>query len=168
VKMKSTGNEKLRFTVVLCCMADGTKLPPLVIFKRKTMPKGDFPPGVFVKVQAKGWMDEPVMKYWTGEVWEKERKGGLTKKRSLLVMDSMNAHTTPAVTNKLTNMKTARAIIPGGLTSCCQPLDVSINKPFKGNMRRHWSDWMLGDKHEYTKSGLQKKAPCDLVCKWVK
>ena len=39
VLLKTTGHEKTRFTVVLACLADGTKLKPMVIFKRKTMPK---------------------------------------------------------------------------------------------------------------------------------
>ena len=36
VLVKTTGHEKTHFTVVLSCMADGTKLKPLIIFKRKT------------------------------------------------------------------------------------------------------------------------------------
>lgn len=28
------------------------------------------------------------------------------------------------------------ALIPGGLTSVIQPLDVSVNKPFRGNFRK--------------------------------
>ena len=39
VLVKTTGHEKAHFTVVLACMADGTKLKPMVIFKRKTLPK---------------------------------------------------------------------------------------------------------------------------------
>ena len=39
VKIRTTGNEKNRLTVVLTCAGDGSKLKPLVIFKRKTMPK---------------------------------------------------------------------------------------------------------------------------------
>ena len=46
VLLKTTGHEKTRFTVVLACLADGTKLKPMVIFKRKTMPKDNFPTGV--------------------------------------------------------------------------------------------------------------------------
>jgi len=38
VMIKTNGNEKMRYTVVLACCADGTKLPPLLIFKRKTLP----------------------------------------------------------------------------------------------------------------------------------
>ena len=43
VLLKTTGHEKTHFTVVLACLADGTKLKPMVIFKRKTMPKDNFP-----------------------------------------------------------------------------------------------------------------------------
>ena len=38
IVIKTSGNEKTRYTVVLACSADGTKLPPLLIFKRKTLP----------------------------------------------------------------------------------------------------------------------------------
>ena len=36
--VNTTGHEKSRFIVVLSCLADGTKLKPMVIFKRKTIP----------------------------------------------------------------------------------------------------------------------------------
>ena len=42
VIIKSTGHEKSRYTVVLTVMADGTKLPPMIIFKRKTKPPGNY------------------------------------------------------------------------------------------------------------------------------
>lgn len=46
VLIKSTGHEKTHFTVVLSCMADGTKLQTLVKFKSKTMPKSAKLPSV--------------------------------------------------------------------------------------------------------------------------
>ena len=46
VLIKSTGHEKSRYTVVLALMADGKKLPPMIIFKRMTKPPGNFPKGV--------------------------------------------------------------------------------------------------------------------------
>ena len=59
VLVKTTGHEKQHFTVVLACMADGRKLPPMVIFKRKTFPKKEnFPRGVVVHMQECGWMDK--------------------------------------------------------------------------------------------------------------
>ena len=57
--MQTTGYEKYRFTVMLACMSDGTKLPPYIVFKRKTLPKGiKFPSGVIVRAQVKGWMND--------------------------------------------------------------------------------------------------------------
>ena len=35
VSIRTTGHERTNFTVVLTCMANGTKLPPLIIFKLK-------------------------------------------------------------------------------------------------------------------------------------
>ena len=34
------------------------------------------------------------------------------------------------------------AVIPGGLTSVLQPLDVCLNKPFKDHQRKMWVEWM--------------------------
>ena len=48
VLLKTTGHVKTRFTVILACLADGTKLQRMVVFKRKTMPKDKFPAGVVV------------------------------------------------------------------------------------------------------------------------
>ena len=71
VLLKTNGHEKTRFTVVLACLADGTKLKPMVIFKQKTMPKDNFPAGVVVHVHnhPKGWMDESGVKIWIEKVW---------------------------------------------------------------------------------------------------
>jgi len=56
--IKTSGNEKTRYNVVLACCADGKKLPPLLIFKRKTLPKDVIPHGIYVHVHSKGWMME--------------------------------------------------------------------------------------------------------------
>ena len=37
VLVKTTGHEKTNFTVVLSCLADGNKLPSMIIFKLKTL-----------------------------------------------------------------------------------------------------------------------------------
>ena len=96
VLLKTTGHEKTRFTVVLACLADGTKLKPMVIFKRKTMPKDNFPAGVVVHNHPKGWMDESGVKIWIEKVW-RARPGGFANTQSLLVWDSFSAHLTDTV-----------------------------------------------------------------------
>ncbi|KAK6010115.1 centromere binding protein B, DNA binding protein [Ostertagia ostertagi] len=54
IKIDSTGYEKSNFTVVLGVTAAGEKLKPMLIFKKKLMPKGQFPPDVIVKTNEKG------------------------------------------------------------------------------------------------------------------
>ena len=53
-EVKITGNDETRFIVILTCMADGTKLKPMIIFKRKLIRKIKFPLEVFVHVNEKG------------------------------------------------------------------------------------------------------------------
>ncbi|CAG8654302.1 6096_t:CDS:2, partial [Diversispora eburnea] len=48
VSICTIGHEKSNFTVVLSCIADGTKLPPLIIFKLVNVSRQTFPSGVVV------------------------------------------------------------------------------------------------------------------------
>jgi transposase-like protein len=130
VSIRTTGHEKTNFTVVLTCMADGTKLPPLIIFKLKNIPRGNFPPEVIIRANQTGWMNEQEMTYWIEKIWTK-RAARLSNPRSLLVLDSFSAHIVDSVKNRFMEKNTNIAIIPGGLTSRLQPLDVSVNKSFK-------------------------------------
>jgi len=44
-------------------------------------------------------------------------------------------------------------VIPGGLTSQLQPLDFSVNKPFKGFMHEEWAKWNEAPSHHVTQAG---------------
>lgn len=156
MKIRTTGNEKNRLTVVWTCAGDGSKLKPLVIFKRKTMPKIGNKHGVVVAMQQKGWMDENIMKIWIEKVW-RSRIRGLGRRRSLLVLDSFEAHKTDQVKRSFKSENTDLAVIPGGLTSVLQPLDVCLNKPFKDRVRQKWMAWMAEGIHELMAGGRQKK-----------
>ena len=153
VLIKTTGNEKNNFTVVLAaCLADGTKLKIIIIFKRKTMPREDIPSGIVVHVHQKGWMDENGMKLW---MWE-TRPGGLIKKNACLVYDCFKTHPMESIKKKLKDRNADVALIPAGLTIQLQPLDVSINNPFKEKVRVLWSNWMADETHhEFTRGGRQ-------------
>ena len=72
------------------------------------------------------------MKLWLEKVWSKH-PGGLIKPSSL-VCDHFKAHVTESTKRLATKPKTHLAVIPGALTSQLQPLDIPVNKPFKGYM----------------------------------
>jgi hypothetical protein len=57
---------------------------------------------------------------------------------TMMVYDSFRGHLEKSVKQKFNESRIDLAVIPGGLTSVCQPLDVAINKPFKDNLRREW------------------------------
>jgi len=60
------------------------------------------------------------------------------------------------------------AVIPGGLTSQLQPLDVSVNKPLKGFMHEEWAKWIEAPTHHVTLAERVKWPSISNVCKWVK
>ena len=97
---------------------------------------------------------------WIDLVWEPATEG----QRAMLVLDSFSAHITPAVKQKLKSINTVPLVIPGGCTSKIQPLDVSLNKPFKSYVRKYWSDFVLQQA-----TNLQKLKPPTKqnVAKWV-
>ena len=105
IKIRTTGNEKNHITVLLTCAGDGSKLRPMVIFKRKTIPKVANKHGVVIAAQEKGWMDGEGMKTWIEKVW-RSRRGGLGRRRSLLVCDAFEAHVTERVKTALTRENT--------------------------------------------------------------
>ena len=111
----------------------------MVILKRKTLPKINNKHGVVASAQQKGWMDADQTKIWIEKVkvW-RSRLGGLGRRRGLLVYDVFEAHVTESVKAAIARENTNLAVIPGGLTSLLQPLDVSLNKPFKDNVRKRW------------------------------
>uniref|UniRef100_A0A1A8FLA7 DDE-1 domain-containing protein n=1 Tax=Nothobranchius korthausae TaxID=1143690 RepID=A0A1A8FLA7_9TELE len=157
VSVWTTGHEKSCFTVVLACQADGQKLPPMVIFKRKTLPKEKFPAGVIIKVNPKGWMDEDMMVAWLRE----------TGRLLPLICDSMRAHLTDAIKIQVKRMNTELTVILGGLTKELQLLDFGVNRSFKVKVRAAWACWMTDGEHTFTKTGKQRRSTYAMICEWI-
>ncbi|KFM61528.1 Pogo transposable element with KRAB, partial [Stegodyphus mimosarum] len=168
ISIITTGQEKTQFTVMLACCADGTKLKPLLIFKRKTIPKENFPRSVVIRCNEKGWCNEDIMLDWFQEVWKK-REGAFFNSKGVLIMDSMRAHIKDSVKAeaKKKNIGAELSVIPGGLTKILQPLDISVNKSFKSHVRACWEIWMSEGLHTFTKGGNMRRASYTEVAEWV-
>jgi hypothetical protein len=67
VSVRTGGNKKQRCMVMLRITADGRKLPPNIVLKRKTLPKVNVK-GVIIKAQESGWMDHALVLDWINRV----------------------------------------------------------------------------------------------------
>ncbi|CAJ0603024.1 unnamed protein product [Cylicocyclus nassatus] len=130
VRINSTGHEKSNFTVVLSATVAGEKLRQMVIFKKKRIPKDNFPTEVIVRANEKGWMNHELIKTWLLEVWNKRKRYVNDPSQSLLILDSARCHLTEDV-RELFKEHSKIAVIPGGMTKYLKPLDVGINNPSK-------------------------------------
>ena len=86
-------------------------------------------------------MDEHLMKVWLDDIWLeyiKKVSKDIGFENSLLTYDAFSTLKTDDVESKLVQNKCDALMIPAGCTSKCQLMDVCINKPFKGILRKFW------------------------------
>ena len=98
VDADSTGANKCRFTVVLCCNYAGDFTKTRVIFKGlKKVPKVKVPKDIVVRVSDGGSMKETLMLDWMQTVFSSR---GRSTEKSLLLMDAHTSHITPILYGK--------------------------------------------------------------------
>jgi hypothetical protein len=112
-------------------------------------------------------MDQALVLDWINHVWQK-RPGALLNLRSMLILDSFRGHTTEGVKKTLKSRNKDQVIIPAGLTSMLQPLDVCINWPFKAALKEQYTQWMAMGEHEFTPMGKIKRPDVEQLCEWIR
>lgn len=156
--------------VMECVKADSRKLPPYIILKRKNMPKIEtFPSDGMVRVQQKERMTSGLMLDWIEVVW-KQRPGtslGTPEgMKSMLMLDAFRSQLNPEV-KKSRRCNCDLVVVLGGITPVLQPLDVSINKPFKANLRQVYEGWIRNPDQKRTPTGRLQKASASTVAMWT-
>ena len=69
-----------------------------------------------------------------------------------------------SVKEALHKTNTDIAVKRGELTRVLQPLDVSLNKPFKDRLCEKWSTWMIEGKTSFTAGGNMERACSTKKC----
>ncbi|XP_042149473.1 uncharacterized protein LOC121048311 [Ixodes scapularis] len=79
----------------------------------------------------------------------------------MLVLDSFRCHISDRVKNTLVACHTNLVIIPGGMTSQLQQLDVCLNKPMKDYVGTAYNERLNDGEHALTPAGSLKRATLD-------
>ena len=171
VFIRSQNQEKVRISVLLTIAADGTKLPPFVIFKDKKHGKNEenlkkLPMvqngEVFVACNENAWSTTHIMKKWLNKVWVPYvQKKNPKDNQGLMIIDSAPSHIKPSLLEYINKKKQKYILIPPGMTRVLQPLDVSINGPFKQYMKNLYIDECIRNKD------LNMKISREQILKWI-
>ena len=82
-------------------------------------------------------------------------------------MGLFRGHLTDAVSEELEKLHIQSVVIPGGCTSKAQPLDVSLNKPFKGILHKCWVEYIAEQVETVRDTDRVKTAPKQVVVDWI-
>jgi hypothetical protein len=81
--------------------------------------------------------------------------GVLGRKWGMLIKDEFKGHITPETKATITasSMNTDVVVIPGGVASQLQVLDVVVNKPFQDHVKQLYNVWLLIRDHALAPGG---------------
>ena len=153
VSLKTKGQTKEKVSGFLLARADGKRCTPMIVYKGA--PKGliyrevnGFNDDNLVCVtQKKAWCDNDVMTQWIEKVWKKEAPN----QRKLLILDNYAVH--EQCKEQLEYSPQIKVIfLPANSTRLLQPLDLTVNKLMKNNLRDLWVK-----RHDTTNTKLSRR-----------
>ena len=163
----TTGNEKSRFTVVITVSASGKMLKAYVIFKGlKNVPKCPVLGNIVVNVSMGSSMKEELMLDYCKRILS-ARGPFLCNEDSMLLLDTHGSHMHESVKKQMESMKVKPKYVPAKTTSYLQPVDVSINGPFKSAMRDEWNNGYENSPKSYTPKGYRKRPSYEWLFKMM-
>ena len=163
IYVASTGYESARVTCILAIRLDGTKIPPTIIVKGKK-DKIERISGIYVLESEKAWCTQSVIRKWVDFVLPTILRGS---QRGLLVWDSASTHRAKDMKNFLAERRIDQVMIPAGMTSYLQTLDLVINKPFKDHLRKEVNNYIENRMERNQRGNLIKPNRQEIV-NWVK
>jgi hypothetical protein len=162
-RVRSNGRDKLRMTMILTICGDGSKLPPLLIFKSLGNNK-DVINRLMEKYNGKFYFatSEKAYNNQTIFLWYLNKLFPHKEEHKLLLMDTSNTHgylqSAMRIVGNIKNFLDSRSvhigIIPEHCTGLVQPLDTHINKPMKSYLKNLWSNFMVNNIKDVSENGL--------------
>lgn len=148
-RVEAGANLREKVTVILACSRRGNKLPPALVVhsqsKRFQRARIQLVNGVIIfHNPGTSMANSDIMSRWVRIMMDQQESkesahdnGDVQpyNKRRLLILDSFRGHLTDEVASACKDVGVVRAVIPGGLTSQLQPLDLTVNRSFKSKLR---------------------------------
>lgn len=129
-------------TVVGCACADGTFIPPFVIFKGirwHDSLKNNCLPNSETHVSPKGWITSELFIKW----FRFFIKSVPDLRPLVLLMDSHSSHVGPEVINMAKENQVYLMTFPAHTSHLLQPLDVGVYKPLKSHWSKQINNYMI-------------------------
>ena len=131
---QQSGWEKRQATIQLTVFADAVpRVKPLIFFRGQGVgptvvaERALYDPRVVVKFNPKAYANSTNIVEWL----EEQVIPVLGGRPTLMALDMFGGHKTDEVLDTMRAQDITLSVIPGGCTSMVQPLDISINRPFK-------------------------------------
>lgn len=161
-------DDKREVTVLLAVSLSGELLPPQVIYAGKTErchPSVIVPQGWNVTHSPSHWSTKDTMVEYAEKIllpYMEEQRQKLDLQEDapgLCIFDVFAAHRCEEFTRKLEEGRVKYVFVPAGCTGLLQPLDISVNEPFKQNLKKIFGRWYA----EKVKKSLDRDNSVDNV-----
>ena len=133
---KVQNHSKAQFSVMFCCSADGSMLPPMTVYKSDTCSvykswcEGVPDSYVFAATKS-GWFDMPMFVKWFSKVFLPAIRNIPKEGPKVLMGDNLAAHLSPEVIKLCQEHNVRFIFLPENSMHLLQPLDVAVFGPLK-------------------------------------
>ena len=124
-----------------CICADGSAIPPLIIYKGESVQRAWVPPpntgdtGNWAWTSnSKGWTCDNIGQQWVELVFEPATRAKANGQKRVLVCDGNGSHITAKFVRFCLDHEIVILVMPPHSSHLCQPLDVGVFSPLKQYM----------------------------------
>jgi len=103
------------------------------------------------------WVDTSIFIKWLNEIWFRTYNFRKNTENNILYFEYAKSHLSEDLKNLLIKNRCYYRLIPSGLTSICQPLELYVNKPFKDALKAKYINFIIFWKN------IKKLNPEDLM-----